>query len=126
MNTNKTIVHKDLSYEVMAAVFEVHNYLGPGFLEKVYENALLLELQLRGCFATAQSELSVYYKKQKVGVYVADLVVNDEIILELKTVERLSKIHEAQILNYLKCTNLRLGILINFGHERIEYKRFAL
>ena len=126
MDTNKTILHKDLSYEVMAAVFEVHNHLGPGFLEKVYEKALLLEFESRGLIATSQRELSVYYKKQQVGVYVADLIVNNEIILELKSVDKLAKIHEAQILNYLKCTDLRLGILINFGNERVEYKRFAL
>jgi GxxExxY protein len=110
----------------MAPVFEVHNHLGPGFLEKVYGKALSLELKSRGLSATSQSELSVYYKNQQVGVYVADFVVNDVIILELKSVDKLAKIHEAQILNYLKCTDLRLGILVNFGIERVEYKRFAL
>ena len=109
----------------MAAAFEVHNHLGAGFLEKVYENALLIELESRGIRAISQRELAVYYKRQKVGVYVADLVVNDEILLELKSVDTLAKIHEAQILNYLKCTGIRLGILINFGKDRVEYKRFA-
>lgn len=125
MDTNKPILHKDLSYDVMAAVFEVHNHLGPGFLEKVYEKALLLELKSRGLCVTSQRELTVYYKNQQVGAYIADLVVNDEIILELKSVDKLAKIHEAQVLNYLKCTGLRLGILVNFGNERVEYKRFA-
>jgi GxxExxY protein len=95
MDANKTILHKDLSYEVISAVFEVHNHLGPGFLEKVYENALFLELKSRGLSATSQSELSVYFKNQQVGVYVADLVVNHVIILELKSVDKLAKIHEA-------------------------------
>lgn len=125
MNTNKTIVHKDLAYEVMGAVYEVHNELGVGFLEKVYERALLEEFNIRGINAVAQKEMSVLYKGRLVGHYTADIVVEDKILLELKSIESLSKIHEAQILNYLKATGLRLGILINFGNERVDSKRFA-
>jgi len=126
MDTNSSIIHKDLSYEIMGAVYEVHNVLGLGFMEKVYENALLEELQLRGIEAVAQKELSVSYKGKQVGHYWADIVVEDQILLELKSVESLTKVHEAQILNYLKATGIRLGILINFGRERVETKRIAL
>lgn len=123
---NSNMLYKDLSYEIMAAVFEVHNTLGHGFLEKVYENALIAELLLRGISAVAQKSLIVQYKGIAVGNYCADIVVNDQILLELKVVETLTKAHEAQILNYLKATGLELGILINFGKERVESKRFAL
>ncbi|MFZ4856348.1 MAG: GxxExxY protein [Desulfuromonadaceae bacterium] len=120
------MLYKELSYEIMSAVFEVHNTLGPGFLEKVYENALIAELLLRGIFAVAQQSLVVKYKGIEVGNYCADIVVNGQILLELKVVESLSRAHEAQILNYLKATGLELGILINFGKERVESKRFVL
>ena len=126
MDSNKDIIFKDLSYEIMAAAYEVHNTLGSGFLEKVYENALLIELQTRGLNVTAQKELDVFYRNQRVGLYVADIVVNNEVVLELKATEFLQKAHEAQLLNYLKCTGCRLGILINFGKERVESKRFVL
>jgi len=121
----KHVVYKELSYQIMAAAFDVHNNLGPGFLEKVYENALLMELSERKIKAIPQKELIVYYKDHKVGIYAADIVVNDEIILELKAVDSLIKFHDAQLLNYLKCTGLKLGILINFGSERLEFKRLV-
>lgn len=119
------IIHKELTYEVMGAVYEVHNVLGSGFLEKVYERALLSELNIRGIGAETQKTMSVFYKGEQVGHYIADLVVEDKILLELKSVESLARLHEAQILNYLKATGLHLGILINFGNERVESKRFA-
>ncbi len=120
------VIFKELSFRVMSAVFEVHNTLGPGFLEKVYENALLKELQLRGIEAEAQKEISVFYKGDRIGIYLADLLVNNEMIVELKSVDRLNRLHEAQVLNYLKATGLRLGLLINFGAKRVEHKRLVL
>ena len=125
-NKMAEVIHKDLSYEIMAAAFEVHNVLGPGFLEKVYEKSLLKELGLRGLEAEAQKEIKVSFKGEDVGVYCADLVVEEKIILELKAVEHLSNIHQAQVLNYLKATGYNLGLLINFGKERVEYKRLVL
>jgi GxxExxY protein len=120
------VIYKDLSYKIMSAVFEVHNILGVGFLEKVYENALLKELALRGLSVEAQKEIKVFYKEEgEVGLYFADAVVNGEILLELKAVESLSNLHKAQVLNYLKATGLKLGLLINFGKERIEYQRLV-
>jgi GxxExxY protein len=120
------VILKDVSFRIMAAAFEVHNILGYGFLENVYEKALLKELHLRGIAAEAQKEITVTYKGEDLGSYFADIVVNGEIILELKAVENLNKYHEAQILNYLKATGFPLGILINFGKEKVEYKRFVL
>jgi GxxExxY protein len=119
------VVYKELSYQIMAAVFEVYNTLGFGFLEKVYERALLKELCLRGIPVETQKEIKVFYKGDEIGTYFADLVVNDEILLELKAVESLNNIHKAQVLNYLKATGFKLGLLINFGRERVEYERLV-
>ena len=119
------VVYKELSYQIMAAVFEVYNTLGFGFLEKVYERALLKELCLRGILVEAQKEIKVFYKGEEVGTYFADLVVNNEILLELKAVESLNNLHKAQVLNYLKATGFKLGLLINFGRERVQYERLV-
>ena len=120
------IVLKDLSYEVMAAAFEVQNTLGAGFLEKVYENSLLVELNKRGIKSEKQKEISVSYKDVPVGNYFADLLVNGELIVELKSTDGLTRVHEAQVLNYLKATGVKLGLLINFGKPKLEYKRLVL
>jgi GxxExxY protein len=117
---------KELTYQIIAAAFEVHNVLGYGFLEGVYEKSLVKELKARDIKAETQSQISVEYKGENVGYYCADVIVNDTIILELKSVEALNKAHEAQLLNYLKATGRRIGILINFGKDKVEYKRFAL
>lgn len=120
------MLYKELSYQIMSAIFEVHNTLGSGFLEKVYENALLVELSIRGIMAEAQKPLIVHFKGIEVGCYCADIVVNGQILLELKAVDAFTKAHDAQVLNYLKATGLKLGILINFGKERVESKRFVI
>ena len=114
-----------ITYEINGAVYEVNRLLGPGFLEKVYENALLFELNDRGLRAESQVPITVIYKDKVVGEYFADVVVEDRIILEIKSVERLSKIHEAQILNYLKATGYKVGLLINFTYPKAEIKRFV-
>lgn len=120
------LLHKDISFQIIAAVYEVHNVLGFGFLETVYQKALEKELRSRGLKAEAQKEIRVKYKDEDIGSYYADLIVNDEIILELKAVENLTKAHESQLLNYLKGTGLRLGFLINFGKGKAIYKRMVL
>jgi GxxExxY protein len=94
----------DVTYAINGAVFEINKILGPGFLEKVYEHALVFELEKRGVKAESQVPIKVSYKRKVVGEYVADLLVEDKVIVELKTVEALDKIHEAQLLNYLKAT----------------------
>ncbi|MFA7061627.1 MAG: GxxExxY protein [Pedobacter sp.] len=119
-------LHKDTSFQIIAAVYEVHNILGFGFLESVYQKALVKELLLRGLKAEAQKEIIVRYKGEGIGSFYADIVVNDDIILELKALENLTKAHEAQLLNYLKGTGLKLGFLINFGKEKAIYKRMVL
>lgn len=109
------LLYRELCYQVMAAAFEVHNALGSGFLEEVYKNALMEEFRLRNIPAAAEHRLVVRFKGVDVGCYRADIVVDDRLILELKAVESLSRVHEAQLLNYLKGTGLKLGLLLNFG-----------
>jgi GxxExxY protein len=109
----------------VGAAMEVHRTLGPGFLEAVYEAALAHEFTLRGIPFERQKELPVYYKGQLVGHYVADFVIDGQIILELKAVSALTKAHEAQAHNYLAATGLRLAILINFGAESLQQKRIV-
>jgi GxxExxY protein len=116
----------DITYAINGAVFEVNNILGPGFLEKVYENALLVELKKRGLHAKNQVPVKVFYKGEVVGDYGADLLVEEKVIVELKTVENLDKVHEAQLLNYLKATGLHVGLLVNFKHKKADIKRMVL
>jgi len=116
----------ELTYLINGAIFEVSRILGPGFLEKVYENALLMELKARGLKAAAQYPIKVKYKDQIVGEYFADLLVEDQVIIELKTVNRIEKIHEAQLLNYLKATGINVGLLVNFKSRKAEIKRLVL
>jgi GxxExxY protein len=116
----------ELTYLINGAIFEVSRILGPGFLEKVYENALLMELKARGIKAAAQYPIKVKYKDQIVGEYFADLVVENQVIIELKTVDRIEKIHEAQLLNYLKATGINVGLLVNFKSRKAEIKRLVL
>jgi GxxExxY protein len=119
------ILFKELSYVIIGAAMEVHRILGPGFLEAVYETALAHELTLRGIRFEAQKRLPVYYKGQLVGDYVADFVVEDQIILEIKAVSALTAAHEAQAHNYLTATGLRLAILLNFGATSLQQKRIV-
>ncbi len=115
----------DITYAINGAVFEVNRVLGPGFLEKVYENALLIELRSRGLKVETQVPIKVLYKDDVVGEYIADIFVEDRVVVELKTVESLEKIHEAQLLNYLKATGLSIGMLVNFRHPKAEIKRLV-
>ena len=116
----------DITYLINGAIFEVNRELGAGFLEKVYENALLIELIERGLKALNQVPIQVKYKERNVGEYYADIVVENQIILELKAVDKLQKVHEAQLLNYLKATGLKIGLLVNFKHPKAEIKRFIM
>jgi GxxExxY protein len=115
-----------LTYLIRGAVYEVNRELGGGFLEKVYENALLAELASRGLKAEKQVPTKVKYKDIEVGEYYADIVVDKHVILEIKAVDCLQKIHEAQLLNYLKATGYKLGLLVNFKHPKAEIKRFIM
>ena len=115
-----------LTYVINGAIFEVNRELGGGFLEKVYENAMMVELAERGLDAQNQVPIAVSYKERIVGEYFADIVVEDRVILEIKAVDSLQKIHEAQILNYLKSTRFEMGLLVNFRHPKAQIRRFVL
>ncbi len=109
------MLYQHLTEQILAAFYEVYNTLGMGFLEKVYENALLQELRTRGLRVEPQVPIPVHYKNVIVGMYYADLVVEDKIIIEIKAVETLHPSHEAQLLNYLRATDKEVGLLLNFG-----------
>ena len=112
-----------LTEKIIGAAYSVANILGFGFLEKVYENALAVELKALGMKVEQQKPVSVFYKGANVGDYIADLLVEDSVLIELKSVKNLSDIHKSQLLNYLVATNKSVGLLINFGSPRIEIKR---
>lgn len=105
----------ELTNKVLRCFYTVYNKLGYGFLEKVYENALLLELRKNGLNAVRQVTLKVYYDSVEIGYYFADIIVDDAIIVEIKAAEGLVEMHEAQLTNYLKATSIEVGLLLNFG-----------
>ncbi len=111
------LLHKELSQKIIGAFYDVYNTLGYGFLEKVYENAFEFELKSMGISVQSQVPIEVFYKNAKVGQYYADLLIDNCIIVELKSAESLCEEHEYQLLNYLKATNIELGLLFNFGRE---------
>ena len=113
------------TYEIVGAAMEVHKNLGGGFLEKVYERALAVELKSRGISFETQRLLNVYYKGENVGDYAVDILVDNWLILELKAVKELSDVHKSQCLNYLNALNLDVCLLINFGGAKLHYKRFV-
>ena len=127
MSTNEDkILYKDLSYRIVGLAMQVHNKLGYGFLEKVYENALMVLFRRESIQAKQQAPITVCFEGEVVGDYYADILVEDEIILELKSSEGIIDAYRAQTLNYLKATNLRLAIILNFGKETLEYERIVL
>jgi GxxExxY protein len=116
----------DITYDIRGAIFEVNKVLGSGFLEKVYENALLIELKNRGLKVESQVPLKVTYKDEIVGEYFADMIVEEKVLVELKVIEKLNKLHEAQLLNYLHATGISVGLLVNFSYPKAKIKRFIL
>ena len=116
---------EDLTNRIICAFYNVYNILGSGFLEKVYENALAIELKKIGLSVTQQESIKVYYDGVQVGDYYADIVVNGLVILELKAAESLRSEHFAQLTNYLKATDKKVGLLLNFG-KKPEFKRIVL
>ena len=127
MNTNQTkIVHQELAYQIVGLAMQVHTQLGNGFLEKVYENALMVLFHKAGIDAVQQAPITVLFDGESVGTYYADILVENKIILELKTVSEISDSHKAQALNYLKATGLDLAIVFNFANSRMEYQRVVL
>ena len=112
---NESYQHKDLTEAIICCFYTVYNILGFGFLEKVYENALMEELKDRGLAVKSQQPIDVFYKGKIVGQYFSDLVVEGKVIVELKAAKTITSEHEAQLLNYLKSTGLKVGLLLNFG-----------
>ena len=123
LNPCQTDALNVITRKIIGCAFRVSNQLGPGFLEKVYENALVLELTNTGLKYVQQVPLKVRYEGIIVGDFVADLLVEDAILVELKAVETLSKVHFAQCLNYLRATDLKLCLLMNFGTQKVQIKR---
>ncbi len=124
MNTDVGLIgEKDLSRSVIGAALRVSNSLGVGFLEKVYENALAIELRFSGHEVEQQRAIDVRYRGEVVGLYQADLLVDGRLVVELKVAEALLPIHKAQCLNYLRATGLETGLVINFGRPHLEIRR---
>jgi GxxExxY protein len=117
--------HSDITKKIIKAYYNVYNNLGYGFLEKVYENAMIIELGKQGLECEKQRPVTVYYDKICIGNYFADLIVENKVIIELKACEYLMEEHEIQLVNYLKATEIEVGLLLNFGKE-VEYKRKVL
>lgn len=119
-------LHGELTHEIIGAAFEVWKALGYGFLEKVYENALAVELKLRGIDIQQQFGIDVDYKNVLVGQYAADLFAENKVIIELKAEKEYNPKHTAQLLNYLKATGVRVGLLLNFGEKKCHVERFIV
>jgi GxxExxY protein len=118
----QNLIHSDVTDDGLKAFFHVYNALGYGFLEKVYENSMIIALRGTGHTVKQQQPIQVQFEGSLVGEYFADLLVDDRVIVELKAAEALAKEHEAQLLNYLKATNFEVGLLLNFG-KKPEFKR---
>ena len=115
--------YKDVTETLIGCAYRVYNKMGFGFLESVYEKCLLIELRKAGLDVESQKPVTVYYENEIVGEFVADIIVNDTIILELKSVRRIIKAHEVQLVNYLVATGKPVGLILNFGERKVEIKR---
>ena len=115
--------YSELTEKIIKCAYTVYNKMGFGFLESVYEKCMLIELNKVGLNAEAQKSIKVYYDEKNVGEFVADIIINDTIVLELKSVSRIIKAHEVQLVNYLVATDKPIGLLLNFGERRVEVKR---
>lgn len=122
-NPKEGIEFEELSNKIIGAAIKVHKTLGPGFLESIYQTALPTELRKQDLAVESQREVKVYYDDQKVGVHRLDLVVNNQIIIELKAVNELNEAYMAQLLSYLKATGLKIGLLLNFAKPTLDIKR---
>jgi GxxExxY protein len=117
------IPHQDLTYEIIGAAMEVHSDLGPGYKEEIYQKALEIELRNRKTQFEPQKSIEIRFKGEMVGWHLLDFLVDDKVVVEIKALSRLDTDHEAQIISYLKATESEIGLLINFGTKRLEYKR---
>src|SRR4030042_4638270 len=120
---DKGLMHEDLTGAILGCAFEVINELGAGFLESVYEKALLLALRQKGLLAISQHPVRVMFRGECVGDFYADIFVEEKVIVELKAVKTIVPEHQAQIINYLNATGIEVGLLIKLGNPKLEYKR---
>lgn len=120
---NTELLYEDLSFQIISAAMTAHQILGYGFLEAVYEEAFAYELKTRNIQFERQKALKVKYKDIIAKEYIADFLVDDKIIVEIKAIKRITEIEEAQLQNYLKATGIRIGLLFNFGEKSLNYKR---
>jgi GxxExxY protein len=119
------LIAQDVTQQIIGAAFEVHNHLGYGFLEKVYQRAMKVELESRGLVTDTEADIRVNYKGVEVGYYRADLFVANHVIVELKVAADYCPHDEAQLLNELKATGIKVGLLVNFGRHKVGFKRFV-
>ena len=124
-DSRSDLQYGEITEKIIGCAFEVIKELGTGFLESVYEKALTMALREKGLQVQCQHPLNVHFRQQVVGEFYADLVVEGKVIIELKAVKAIAPEHQAQIINYLKATGIEVGLLINFGSPKIEYKRFT-
>jgi GxxExxY protein len=122
---DKELKHEEITKAIIGCAFEVINELGAGFLESVYERSLLLALRQKGLSAIVQHPVKVMFRNECVGDFYADIFVEEKVIVELKAVKAIVPEHHAQIINYLNATGIEVGLLINFGNAKLEYKRFT-
>lgn len=121
----REFLHGDVTEKILGAAFEVYRVLGYGFLEKVYRKAMIVELQLRGLRAVEEPHIRVTFKGRNVGDYSPDILVEECVIVKIKAEEKYNPKHEAQLLNYLKATGIKVGLLLNFGRGKCEFKRLV-
>jgi GxxExxY protein len=136
MNTDKSenskigsgeeYLHQELTKDILASAFRVHNSLGCGLLERVYGKAMSWDLKLNNRQVVEEKEFKVVYREKEVGAYYGDLVVDERVIVEVKSVEKLDNVHRAQLLNYLRISGMRVGLLLNFANPKLEYERIIL
>lgn len=120
------ILYKELSYKIIGLAMQLHRELGCGFLEKVYENALVILFEENGLKVEQQKQIIINFHEKEIGNYISDLFVEDKIIIELKVATKIKDVHKAQVGNYLKAIDKRLGIIINFGKEKLEFERVVM
>ena len=117
------LLHSDVSEVIIGCCFEIMGELGAGFLENVYKNALFIAMKQKGLAVLVEQSFEIVFRKHKIGKYIADLIVENAIVVELKCCETLMPEHQTQVINYLKASGLPVGLLVNFRHQKLEYKR---
>ena len=126
MSTDGQLLHRELTKDIIDSAFKVHAALGCGLLEKVYVNALIWDLELKKRRVESEKDYKVSYRDKEVGTYYADLVLDESVIVEAKSVDRIDDVHRAQLINYLKISGLRVGLLFNFSKSKLEFERLVV